>query len=91
MLKRMIEYLEMKWLMDGWKYIVGLVVLVLGGYLAYPYIVVWAANKHYDIFSWDIFLLGIILGATIVSVCVMFYNAAVVEPRAGKTNFNRNK
>lgn len=91
MINKLLEYITMKWLLDGWKYITGLVIAVLAGYIAYPYVVLWLYEKGYKVFSWEILVLGIIIGATLMSVCIMFYNAAVVEPRAGKTDFSKRK
>ena len=90
MLKRMTDYLEMKWLTDSWKYVLALVLTTLASYIAYPYILVWLYEKGYTI-SWVGFMLVVILILTLVSIVVMFYNAAVVEPRAGKTNFSKRK
>jgi len=93
MLKRMIEYLEMKWLTDGWKYVVALAIAIGVAYIAHPYVVLGLASisdtlYHY---SWVILLLAAIGGVTVLGILGMAVQVMFTNPKLGKTNFNRNK
>lgn len=90
MINKLLEYITMKWLLDGWKYVLTLVLTTLASYVAYPYVIVWLYGKGYTI-SWVGLMLVVILLVTLVSFIAMFYNAVSVDPKVGKTDFSKRK
>lgn len=93
MLKRMIEYLEMRWLMSGWKYVLALAIAIGVAYIVHPYVAIWLyemGNSLYH-YSWVILLLAAIGSVTVLGILGMAIQVMFANPELGKTNFNRNK
>lgn len=88
MLKRMVEYLEMKWLMDGWKYVLALAVAVGVAYVVHPYVAIWLYEMGSSLYnvSWIFVLLAVIGAVTVLGIFGMIIQVTLTN---FKTSFMR--
>ncbi len=91
MINKLLEYLMMKWLQDGWKYIVLLTVILILAHLFYPAIQAWLYNIHTTlyIYSWEVILLAAIGVVTCLGLVGMILQVLFVSPKLGKVSFNK--
>ncbi len=91
MLKRISEYLMMKWLQDGWKFLVGLVLVLAVATMVHGPFTAWLHDSGSPLYhySWEILLLAAIGTVTCLGFIGMIIQVLVLSPKSNKLSFKR--